>query len=299
MNLKKIQAFLLVIEKGSFSDAADRLGLSQPAVSQQVKSLEDDLGVPLINRASPNIQPTKAGYYVYKIGRQLIEQWQELEAGIQAFHGTVTGTLRIGASTIPGTYLLPRWIGKFYRSHPNIDVIIDIGDSKDIHTKLLNRQIDLGIVGSEPDSKEIVSKIVAVDSLVLISPLAHPIITADHEKDPCDLLQYDFVLREEGSGTRKAMEEGLTRCGIEIGDLRSVAQFGSTEALIAAVEEGLGISYVSMLAAAPAVKAGRIHLVSVIEPFNQKFYLTYLKGNQNHPLIKEFDTMIETQSPQI
>jgi DNA-binding transcriptional LysR family regulator len=295
MNLKKIQAFLLVIEKGSFSEAADVMSLSQPAVSQQVKSLEEDLGVSLLCRSSSMIEPTSAGRYVYKMGYQLLEQWKELEHGINAFHGTLTGTLRIGASTIPGTYLLPRWLGQYHKKFPNVDVCLEIGDSQGIISRLLNKQVDVCIVGSEPNSAEIEYRMVAEDSLVLISPNDHPLLTAPCKNIPRELLQYDFVLRERGSGTRKSMEDWLHLFGIEITDFRTIGQFGSTESLIAAVEAGLGLGFISQLAATPSVKAGRIRIISIMSNINQKFYICCLKGKQDHPTIKEFVNLVMEQ----
>jgi DNA-binding transcriptional LysR family regulator len=292
MNLKKIQAFVLILEKQSFSDAAQYLGLTQPAVSNHIKSLEKDLGVRLIERVSSSIQPTPAGSYVYSMGRQLLDQWQEMEQGIQNFHGILTGNLKIGASTIPGTYLLPKWIGKFYKLFPKVDIINEIADSEQILARILNKQIDIGITGAKSNSPDIISELVATDSLVLISPNGHPLVSSTYERNPCDLLQYNFVLRETGSGTRKSMEEGLKSCGIKVDDLRVVAQFGSTEAIIAAVEEGLGVSFVSNLAARPAVHAGRVQLVSIMESFRQRYYLSYLKARNDNPITKEFVNLV-------
>jgi DNA-binding transcriptional LysR family regulator len=288
MNLKKIQAFVLILEKQSFSEAAECLGLTQPAVSNHMKSLEKDLGVRLLERASSSIKPTPAGSYVYSMGRQLLDQWQEMEEGVQNFHGILTGSLKIGASTIPGTYLLPKWIGKFYELFPKVDIINEIADSEQILARIFNKQIDIGVTGAKSNSPEIISELVATDSLVLISPNGHPLLSSTYERNPCDLVQYNFVLREAGSGTRKSMEEGLKDCGIQVDDLRIVAQFGSTEAIIAAVEEGLGISFVSNLAATPAVNAGRVQLVSIMESFSQRYYLSYLKGRHDNPIMKEF-----------
>jgi DNA-binding transcriptional LysR family regulator len=291
MNLKKIQAFVLVLEKRSFSEAAESLGLTQPAVSSHIKSLEKDLGVRLLERAS-SIQPTPAGSYVYSMGKRLLEKWNEMEQGVQSFHGTLTGNLKIGASTIPGTYILPKLIGTFYELFPKVNMINEIADSEQILSRLLNRQIDIGITGAKSSSPEIRSELVATDALVLISPNRHPLVSSIYENNLCDLPQYNFVLREAGSGTRKSMEEGLKGCGIQVADLRIVAQFGSTEAIIAAVEQGLGISFVSKLAATPAVNAGRVQLVSIMESFSQRYYLSYLKERHENPILKEFVNLV-------
>ncbi|WP_040207437.1 selenium metabolism-associated LysR family transcriptional regulator [Neobacillus jeddahensis] len=292
MNLKKIQAFILIIEKQSFSEAAESLGLTQPAVSSHIKSLEKELGVKLVERASSTIQLTPAGSYVYSMGRQLLEKWNELTDGVRSFQGSLNGNLRIGASTIPGTYLLPKLIGPFYEHFPKVNIINEIADSEQILARILNKQIDIGITGAKSNLDKMISELVATDSLVLISPNFHPLVASTNEGNPVDLTKYNFILREAGSGTRKSMEEGLKGFGIQIDDLRIVAQFGSTEAIIAAVEEGLGLSFVSKLAATPAVKAGRVQLISTMETFTQRYYLSYLKNRQDNPIIKEFIKMI-------
>jgi DNA-binding transcriptional LysR family regulator len=294
MNLKKIQAFLLVIDKGSFSDAAELMGLSQPAISQHVKSLEEDLGVSLINRSSSFVQPTVAGRYVYKIGSQMLTLCKELEEGVHAYHGTLTGTLRIGASTIPGTYLVPKWIGQFHEKYPKVDVVLEIGDSQGMLNKLSNRQVDLVLIGSKPSCPDMEFEIVAEDTLVLIAPNNHPIFSAKWDGEVKRLLQFPFVIREMGSGTRRAMEEWLRRYEVNLSDMKTVAQMGSTESLIAAVEAGIGLSLVSQLAAAPAVKANRIQTVAEVSEIQRMFHLAYLKARQDHPIIKEFVHFIQS-----
>ena len=292
MNFKRIQAFLLVIEKGSFSAAAESSGLTQPAVSQQIKALEEELDVSLLERTSLGLRPTPAGNYVYKMGLQLFEQWREMERGVHAFQETLTGTLVIGAGTIPGTYLAPRWIGRFNRLFPKVDIIVEVDDSGAVLSRLLNQKVDIALTGAKAEAKEIQSEPLVHDSLVLVSPKNHPLGTTDYLKDPCDLTPYPFVVREQGSGTLKTMEAGLERCGLSLQDLRIVARLGSTESLLSAVEHGLGISYVSRLAAIPAIKAGRVQLVSEMEPFGQTYYLSYLKARKDYPILKEFISLI-------
>jgi DNA-binding transcriptional LysR family regulator len=291
MKLKKIQAFILVIEKGSFSLAAETAGVSQPSISQAIRSLEADLGVQLLIRRNNQITITPAGNYVYSVGKNILEKWQEMFEGLKAYQGTLTGTLNIGASTIPGTYLIPRWIGNFKRLFPKVNVIIETRDSDEIIELLLDRKLDLGIVGSKPESSSILTEVVATDRLTLIVPTGHPLeqiseITLE------ELLKYEFVIREPGSGTRKALENWLNKHQIDINKLKYVAQFGSTEAIIGAVEEGLGISFVSNLAATRAIKAGKVKIVPLSEDFEQTFFFVCLKGSENYPLINEFSSII-------
>jgi len=291
MNLNKLEAFILVVEKKSFSEAAAALKSSQPTTSLKIKSLEEELGLELLERGTSGIQPTAAGQLVYHAAKELTKRWRRLEDDLHGFQDTLTGTLTIGASTIPGTYLVPGWIKTFRSLYPKVDVTIEIGDSKKILDKLLDHQIDIGIIGLEQDSNKLKFRPIASDSLVLITPNGHPMVHSD-DSDFSQIKQYDFVLREKGSGTRKVMEDYLSIHECSLSDLHSVVSIGSTEAVIAAVEAGLGISFISKLAALPAAKAGRIQIVEKFDPFLRNFYFTSLTDTENRPIIKEFTELL-------
>lgn len=287
MNIKKLEAFIMVVEKRSFSEAAFALGSSQPAVSLKVKSLEEELGLELLERNISGIQPTAAGTIVYHAAKDITKTLKRLQDDLLGFQDTLTGSLTIGASTIPGTYLLPVWIKNFRTLYPKVEVKIEIGDSQKMLEKLHNRQIDIAIIGLYQDSNKLHNYPIASDSLVLITPNGHP-LTKNTEIDMKQIQQYDFVIREEGSGTRKEMQEYLAEHGINLSELKTVLSIGSTEAVIAAVEAGLGISFISKLAAVPATRASRVQLVERFPFFQRSFYLTTLVEAENRPIIKEF-----------
>jgi DNA-binding transcriptional LysR family regulator len=287
MNIKKLEAFIMVVDKKSFSEAAASLKSSQPAISLKIKSLEEELGLDLLERGMAGIQPTSAGMLVYQASKEITKRWSKLDDELSSFQDTLTGSLVIGASTIPGTYLLPSWIKKFRSLYPKVDVTIEIGDSHKMLNKLLDHQIDVGIIGMHQDSNKLRFRPIASDSLVLITPNEHPML---HSSDPNfnQIKQYDFVMREKGSGTRNEMEDYLSIHGLSLSDLKTVVSIGSTEAVIAAVEAGLGISFISKLAALPAVKANRVQMIEKFAPFHRNFYLTTLTEAENRPIIKEF-----------
>lgn len=295
MNLTKLEAFVLVVEKKSFSEAAGILKSSQPAVSLKVKSLEEDLGTELLDRGISGLQLTAAGLLVYRAAKEMINRWRKLEDSLLSFQDTLTGTITIGASTIPGTYLVPQWIKKFHHLYPKVDVTVEIGDSKTILDKLLNQQIDIGVIGMQPGSNKFVYEEAAADSLVLITPMEHP-LTFSKKPNWDQVIQYDFVLREKGSGTRKALEDYLSKQGFSVTDLKTVVSISSTEAVIAAVETGLGISFISKLAALPAVRAKRVQMIENFRPFQRSFYFTLLAEAQNRPIIKEFAELLKKGS---
>ena len=292
MNLKKLEAFIMVVEKNSFSEAAAVLKSSQPSVSLKIKSLEDELGFELLDRGLSGIRPTPAGMVVYTAAKDIANRWRTLEGELGEFQGTLTGTLTIGASTIPGTYLLPGWVKKFRRLFPKVDVKIEIGDSKKILEKLQNHQVDAAIIGMKVESRLLISKPVALDSLVLVTSVDHPLVQ-EASADFSQIQQYDFVLREEGSGTRKMMEHFLAEKGLSFEDLTVAVSIGSTESLIAAVEAGLGISFISRLAAMPAQKAGRIMIVDTFEPYEREFCLVTHSDAENRPIIRQFSDIVD------
>jgi DNA-binding transcriptional LysR family regulator len=287
MNFKKLEAYITVIDKKSFSEAAAALKSSQPAISIKIKSLEEDFGLELLDRGQSGIQPTAAGVLVYQASKDILRRWRMLAGELHSFQDTLTGTLKIGASTIPGTYLVPNWIMSFRKLFPKVEVKIDIGDSKKIINMLLDHQIDVGIVGYHPQSKKIICKQIAHDSLVVIAHNQDP-ISQSTRLDFNQIKLHDFVLREEGSGTRKVIEEYLANHGYSLSDLKTTLSISSTEGVIAAVEAGLGISIVSKLAALPAATAKRIKIIETNEQYDRNFYLTTLSEITNGPLIKEF-----------
>lgn len=298
MNLKKIEAFFLVIEWQSFSKAAQYSGRSQPSISQQIRGLESDLDVDLLDRSSPVVTPTPAGKYVYRMGKNLLEQWDQMQREVHHFQDVLTGTLHIGASTIPDAYLLPRWLAAFHRRYRQVALTTMSGDSKDVFSQLRNRQVQVAITAAKPyDTEEIECHPVARDSLVLIAPTDYP-VKEDEKRTPPEWVDDDFVIREEGAGTRESLNSVLAQWQMQVANLHVTAQVGSTEALISSVEQGLGISLVSQLAVQDAIAAGRLQQIRVVEPLSQKFYLCYLKNQRSHPLIQAFSAVVfaETQS---
>lgn len=287
MNFKKLEAFISVLEKRSFSEAAATLKSSQPAISLKIKSLEEELGIELLDRGRSGVHPTRAGILVYQTAKEIVGRWVQLEDDLLGFQDTLTGTLTIGASTIPGTYLLPGWIKKFRSLYPKVDVKIEINDSRKVLDKLFDHQIDVGILGLHQPSAKMFTKAVASDSLVLIVPVEHE-ISQSSNVDFNLLKKYDLVLREEGSGTRKEMEECLGLHGCKLADFNSSLSIGSSEAVISAVEAGLGISFISKLAAVPAVKANRIRMIETLQPYQRNFYFSTLSESENRPIIREF-----------
>jgi len=286
MNLKRVATFILLVEHKSFSSVASILKISQPAVSNQIKSLEDTLGILLIDRDTS--EPTEAGKLVYKHGKQLLRSWDELVNECKGFQDQMSGVLHLGASTIPGAYLVPPLIKEFRDRFPRVEVCLHVHESLEIIQALRNGQLTIGFIGDYPQDADIESISIAQDHLVLIGPS-----TSDNIEGYGDIMKAPFIFRGDLSGTWKAAKESFSKWsnGESIDQLHCVAKVHSTESALAMVEAGLGYSIVSNLAASIAAKQKRIKVIAQL-PNHRDFYLSYLRAHSQHPLIKEFKQLL-------
>lgn len=277
MNLKRIKTFMMVLDHRSFSAVAHTLNISQPAVSKQIKTLEAELGITLLNRET--VEPTEAGRLVYQKGKKFLYDWEVLVEECRRLQGELTGVIRIGASTVPGTYIVPPLLRQFLNVHPSVDIQLSIHESGEITDLLKEGTIDIGFVGSEPFDSNIANHIVKKDHFILIGPPDSEEIT-----DLTSLKDLPFIFRSEKSGTWQGVEKSLTNIGLSTNDLRCIAKVKTTEAVISMVEAKLGYSVVSSIAALPAMKQGRIKVIHQL-PFERNFYLSYLQSKKIHPAI--------------
>ncbi|BCJ86755.1 selenium metabolism-associated LysR family transcriptional regulator [Effusibacillus dendaii] len=277
MNLKRIRTFMMVVEHKNFSVVAELLDVSQPAVSKQIKTLEEELGVVLLHRES--IEPTEAGRFVYQKGKELMRDWQQLVDECRSMQGELSGLLRIGTSTIPGSYLLPAFFGEFRKRYPRVEFRISVNSSEEVLHLLRDGKLEIGIVGVEPKGDPFVSHLIGEDHMVMIGPA-----DSDEVDGFGDIKNLPFIFRQSGSGTWEAAKEALQKWGGSVDELRSVAEVDSTEAVISMVEAGIGYSIISDLAALPATKHGRVKVLASL-PETRGFYLTYLTIKRQNPAI--------------
>lgn len=262
LDISLLETFLLVARLGSFSKAARRLGLSQPAVSLQVKVLEKEVGASLIDRAPGRVQLTPAGHVACRHARGVLKERDRLMAGIPRATGDVSGNLLMAASTIPGEFLLPSIAARFYRACPGVKVFIDTTDTRGVAAQLREMRIELGFTGAPLEDAEIHEEHFAHDRLVVITPADHPLGSGGPVL-PADLVGVPFVGRTRGSGTVRVLVDALAGQGISPGDLDVVAEFGSTQAAVSAVQSGMGISVVSQKAAWLPAQNGLLRMVEV------------------------------------
>lgn len=288
MNLKSLQMLVKLAEKGSFSAVAEELNVSQPAVSMQINSLEEKFAVELVSRRDRGVSLTPAGKELYHHARKILEQWEQLEMEMKKLKDEHFGKLNIGVSTIPSTYIIPELMADFYRQFPEVEITLKIGDSREAIQKLKDREVDLIIVGTRPKGSNLYTITVYEDKLKLIAP------TKDNLADQAgikirDILKRKFLIREKGSGTRRAMMKGLQKAGVDEPDLNIRAVMESNEAIISAVEAGMGLSFISRLAAEKAEHQGRVTQIEVKDMMiTRNFYLAAHENRKEELLIKEF-----------
>ncbi len=288
MNINYFKTFITVVEKASFSEAAKVLSLSQPAISFQIQSIEKEYGQTLLDRSGLRVQLTEAGKIFFNYAKQILKLDRALSESIDELQGVVRGRLVLGASTIPGEYLVPKILGKFIKEFPDVETELEIGDTAEILEKIKEHEIDIGFVGALPKPNNLQIEEFVTDDLILILPPNHPL--ASQEKVTIEeVLGEPFVLREKGSGTRKTIEETLEREGMSPQSLNEVIDLGSTQAVLSGVEAGLGISIVSKYAAKKALILGTMKTVpfSNIE-FYRNLYLVFDKGRFLTRTQKEF-----------
>jgi DNA-binding transcriptional LysR family regulator len=263
MNFKQLEAFIWVAELQSFTKASRQLFMSQPAVSFQIKALEEDLQVSLFQRGDKKVMLTEAGRLLYPEAKQMIRHYNRIKAGLDDLKGLKTGHLVIGASTIPGEYLLPILIGGFKEKYPGIIITLKVAGSGQVGRWVREREIDFGITGAPIDweGTECVSWL--KDQLVLIVPPAHPWAELD-EVNLDNLKNETMILRERGSGTRRTLEQKLAEHNISLEKLPHSMELGSTRAVITAVEANLGASIVSKYAVSEAISLGKVKEVRLI-----------------------------------
>ena len=270
MDIHHLRVFVTVFRNRSFSRASEELHLTQPTVSDHVKSLEEELYCRLFDRLGRSIAPTKEADILYSHAAEIIEKTDALKELIGQFKKEITGELIVGASTIPGTYVIPRIIAGFKKRYPSVSFQIIESDSKGVIEKVLRHELLLGMVGAKMGHGQLTFTPVMEEELIAVSS---PSLIRAHEMSLEELTSFPMILREEGSGTRKEMERILEGRGISMDALKVVGCFGSTDAVKQAVKAGLGVSILSELAVADELKYKSLKKIKVKRvQMKRKFY---------------------------
>jgi LysR family transcriptional regulator, transcriptional activator of the cysJI operon len=260
----RLVVFRAVAEQRSFRKAAEELYLTQPAVSLQIKALEEDLGVQLFDRTGSRIALTDAGNTLLGFARQVNALLVRAEQEVAALGGEHAGHLALGASTTIAQYVLPRILGEFRRDYPRVQLTLISGNTEHVVSAVVQQQIALGFIEGPAHSRDVKTEPFVVDELVLIVPAAHE--WAERTSVDCsEVSATPLLMRERGSGTRRVIEIALERHHVKRSSLNVAMELDSTEAIKSAVEAGLGAGFVSRWAIAKDMRAGKSFRVVEID----------------------------------
>jgi len=260
MDLKTLEVFCRIVELKSFTRAAEAVSLTQPTVSEHIKDLEEELGLRLLDRAGRTVTPTRAGAILHAYAQRILGLRVEAQQAIQEHKGGLTGDLALGASSIPGGYLLPPLIALFKRDHPAAAIALAIQGSREIVHGVGDGRYEAGMVGARFTEGRVHYERYAEDELVLAVPTVHPWAGRNAVRFR-DLIGEPIVMRERGSGTRQVMEKALAKHGVDHNRLRVVLEVASNEAVRQAMKAGAGIAVISRRAVEDDIRCGLVAAV--------------------------------------
>jgi DNA-binding transcriptional LysR family regulator len=257
MDTRQLAAFCAVVERTSFSQAAEQLGVTQPAVSLQIRSLEKRLGLQLLDRSGRRVEPTDAGRRLYRSALRLLAQEEQLLAELgEEVEGELTGRLELGASTGPGGTVIPVVLCEFQERHPEVHVALTVSDTQRIVEQVARRELELGVVGAARRHRGVVFEPFFRDEVVLAVPRGHRF--ADRTISLDELQNEPIVLMQEGAGVRQVIDDELREAGVRLRDLDVRLELGLQESARSAVLAGYGVTFISRSAVEADVSAGTL-----------------------------------------
>jgi DNA-binding transcriptional LysR family regulator len=255
MDTRQLAAFCAVVERKSFSQAAERLGVTQPAVSLQIRSLEQRLGRRLLDRSGRRVEPTEAGLRLYASAQRLLQAEEQMLEELESDdEGLVTGSLELGASTGPGGTVVPVLLCEFQERHPDVRVRLSVSDTQTVVAQVADRELELGIVGAGRRHRGVTFEPFFRDEVVLAVPAAHRFAgkTVTLEQ----LRGEPLIVMQDGAGVRQVIEDELRKGGTRLRDLDVRLELGLQESVRSAVLAGHGVTFISRLAIESDVAAG-------------------------------------------
>lgn len=289
MEFKQLEAFVAVVDYGSFSEAARRLYLTQPTISAHIRSLEEELHMKLIVRTTKKTNITDKGYQLYDSAVRMLEIRNNL---LENFTGSHRHMIDLAASTIPSSYLLPELLAAFGKTHPDVYFHSMQSDSSDSISRVLDGTVDLALVGQNTRDESCVFVPFCHDELVIATPVNDyylalkdqelPIVFHDFIKDP-------IIIREKGSGTKKEMDLFLERIGVTTSSLNVIARMNDLESIKKSIVNGLGISILSARSVADLQRTKQLLVFPLGDTAHKRsFYIVYSKNRILKPHVKQF-----------
>ncbi|WP_298272317.1 selenium metabolism-associated LysR family transcriptional regulator [Geobacter sp.] len=293
MNLKQLEVFLAVADSGSFSRGAEATFITQSTVSQHIAALENELGVKLLDRTSRGALLTEGGKLFLEHARRVVSDTREIERTMRRFRGVEEAALRVGGSTIPGDYLIPESLPHFFDRYPGISLTLLQGDSRETVNRLIREEIEIGVVGSRFEEEGITFTPFGRDEIRLVARPDHP-LAGGGAVAPAELGGLEFIVREAGSGTGRAVAEALRAAGILPESLRVRACLGSTEAVKRAVAGGLGVAFLSEISIRRELARGELAVIAVRKlNISRPFCLAERAGRELSPAARAFAELMQ------
>ena len=294
----RIRVFRAVAHHLNFSRAAEELLLTQPAVTQQIKALEEEFGVPLFDRGGGRITLTQGGKALLPFADRMKGLSEEALTAVAEAAGQHAGELALGASQTIAQYLLPTMIASFLRIHPKVHVTARSGNSDEMLEALLAREVQIALIEGPEQRKDLHIEPFMEDHLVLVVPAGHE--WAGNEIDLEALRKQPLIVREFGSGSRRVVEHALSQAGLKSKDLTVSMEFDSTEGLLSGVEAGLGVTFVSCWAARNQLTLGSVKLARIRGlKLARQFSFAYPAGPVPSGLVGTFRSLLLSQASEL
>ncbi|MBS4190547.1 LysR family transcriptional regulator [Bacillus sp. FJAT-49705] len=287
---QQLAVFVKVAEKQNFSRAAEELHMTQPAVSQYIQALERTMGTTLLERSNKYVRLNKAGEIVYHHAKEILGLYSRMNDLIDDLTNKASGPLSIGASYTFGEYVLPHLIAKMQKKYPLVSPKITIGNTKEIAELILAKQLDVGIVEGHYDNKRLLIEPFANDSMSVVASPQNRLAQMDGEVPISELEKETWIVRENGSGTREAVDKMFSQYRISP---KKCLEFGSTQLIKEAVEAGLGISLLSDWAIHKELSLGTLHIIKAKDLIIKRKFSTVLSSPFQTKALKVFLEIIQ------
>ena len=289
IDFRHLETFCRVADLKSFSKAADDLLLTQPTVSGHILSLEYSLSLRLFDRTGREVRLTKAGEVFLRYALKVLSSRRDLLNALSEFSQGVRGELSLGASTIPGEYLLPKLMGNFKKEHPHFALSLKIGDTKEIVQWVLQGDIECGMTGGKLNHNFLHYEKYEEDEIIIVGPPNHP-LRKKKKVDFVDLLKEPWIIREEGSGTQMAVEKELKKKEKSLRQFNVVTEMGSTSSMKEGAKAGLGLAFISKRAVEAELNRGLLSRIYAegIDPISRQIYIVSHRRRTLSPIGMEF-----------
>jgi DNA-binding transcriptional LysR family regulator len=287
MGLRRLQVFHAVAKHLSFTKAAEALFMTQPAVTFQIKQLEEHFNTRLFDRSQGRITLTAAGALALEQAERILALSAELDARMKELGGQIAGPLLIGASMTIGEYVLPQLIGKFKARFPAVVPTLFVGNSEAVQDRVAERTLDLGFIEGDSHRSTLLNEVCCEDELQVVCAPSHPLAGQSFAL-PAMLTQHAYISREAGSGTRAVIDHYLEKAGVSPDAMDVVVELGSPEALKGLVATGLGFAIMSRVIAAKEVQLGQLVQVPLRPALIRDFSVVYPKERFHSKVVATF-----------